>query len=115
MAGPHRNYHHLSVGKHMIDLVKKPKLIHRPGFFTRLINKMFGETKIIRPDEEPKLSQDKAIRLHIYYATGGRVIEVSHYDSNTGHHTNRLYIVTADQNFGEELDKILTMEHLRHI
>lgn len=99
----------------MIDLVKKPKLVHRPGIFTRLINKIFGETKIIPTNQEPNLSQDKAIRLHIYYATGGRVVETLRYDETTGQHTNRLYIITTDQNFGEELDKILTMEHLRHI
>jgi len=56
---------------------------------------------------------DRAIRFTVYYANGGRVIELHKYDRKTDRSHQNLYVITEDKNFGDEIDKIITMESLR--
>ncbi len=56
---------------------------------------------------------ERAIHFTIYTANGGRVIETRRYDRKTDRHTNGLYVVTSDMDFGREIDKIITMENLK--
>lgn len=56
---------------------------------------------------------DRAIQFTVYNANGGRVIETRRYDRHKDRHSNGLYVVTTDQDFGREIDKIITMESLR--
>ena len=64
--------------------------------------------------ESPSIDQpDRAIHFTVYNANGGRVIETRRYDRKTDRNTNGLYIITSDQDFGKEIDKIITMEHLK--
>lgn len=58
-------------------------------------------------------SSERAIRLSIYSASGGRIVETTRYDANKDKHYNNLYIITSEQDLGRELDKILTIESLR--
>jgi hypothetical protein len=59
------------------------------------------------------LDSDRAIRFNIYHANGGRVVEVSSYDLHKDRHKRSLYVITSDQDFGREIDKIVTMEALK--
>lgn len=62
----------------------------------------------------PSIDQpDRAIQFTVYSANGGRIIETRRYDRKTDRNSNGLYIITNDQDFGRELDKIITMEHLK--
>lgn len=63
--------------------------------------------------QEPNLQNDKRIRLTIYPASGGKIIETTKYDSVKDRIFTNLYIITSDENFGDEIEKILTLEHLR--
>ncbi len=56
---------------------------------------------------------ERAIQFTVYTANGGRVIETRRYDRKTDRHANGLYIITSDQDFGREIDKIITMEALK--
>lgn len=56
---------------------------------------------------------ERAIHFTVYNANGGRVIETRKYDRKTDRHGNNLYIITSDQDFGREIDKIITMEALK--
>jgi hypothetical protein len=56
---------------------------------------------------------ERAIHFTVYVAQGGRVVETRRYDRKTDRSTNGLYVVTNDQEFGKEIDKIITMEALR--
>ena len=56
---------------------------------------------------------DRAMRFTIYAASGGRVVEFQKYNPSTDRTINGLYIITSDQNFGQEIDKIITMEALK--
>ena len=56
---------------------------------------------------------ERAIHFTVYSANGGRVIETRRYDRKTDRHANNLYVVTSEQDFGREIDKIITLEALR--
>lgn len=58
-------------------------------------------------------NQDKSIRFTVHVANGGRVIETQRYDRKSDRHASSLYVVTSEQDFGKEIDKIITMEALR--
>lgn len=56
---------------------------------------------------------DRSIQFTVYAANGGRVVETRKYDRNKDRSHTNLYVVTNDQEFGKEIDKIITMESLR--
>ena len=63
---------------------------------------------------EPSIDQpERAIQFTVYTANGGRVIETRRYDRQKDRHTNSLYVITGEQDFGREIDKIVTIEGLR--
>ena len=59
------------------------------------------------------LNKERAIRFNVYIANGGRVVETSRYDRIKDRHTNGLYIISDQQDFGREIDKIIVMEGLK--
>lgn len=58
-------------------------------------------------------NQERAIRFTVHSANGGRVIETQRYDRQKDRHSSGLYVITSDQDFGREIDKIITMEALK--
>jgi hypothetical protein len=56
---------------------------------------------------------ERAVQFTVYSASGGRIIETRKYDKKTDRSSNGLYIITNDQDFGREIDKIITMEALK--
>lgn len=106
----------------------------KPGFFKRWLYKLSEEawnykqqereerdqlsvkmavSRLGIADGEPSLNRDRAIRFNVYMANGGRVVEVSRYDRKSDRNIDGLYVIGNDQDFGREIDKILTMEHLK--
>ena len=59
------------------------------------------------------LDREKSIQFRVYNASGGRVVETSRYDRTKDRNYTNLYVITKEQNFGHEIDKIITMEHLK--
>jgi len=53
------------------------------------------------------------MRLNIYRASGGVVIEARTYDPQRDRHHQSLHVITHDQDLATSLDKIITMESLR--
>jgi hypothetical protein len=83
---------------------------------------------IFPPDEAPqtnKLSRGndivasgeslstEPIRLSIYRATGGMIVETRVYDRQKDRSQNQLHIVSHDEDLGHSIAKIITMESLR--
>ena len=58
-------------------------------------------------------SSDRAIRFNVYTASGGRVVETRRVDRQRDREITGLYVITSDQDFGHEIDKIITMEALK--
>lgn len=64
--------------------------------------------------ESPSIDQpDRAIHFTVYTANGGRIVETRRYDKHKDRNYNGLYIITSEQDFGREIDKIITMEALK--
>jgi hypothetical protein len=79
-----------------------------------------GEVNLSADIMQPQISvrkeidqPDRAVQFTVYTANGGRVIETRRYDRKTDRHINNLYVITREQDFGREIDKIITMEALR--
>ena len=53
------------------------------------------------------------MRLNVYRASGGIVIEAKTYDSQRDRHHTSLHVITHDQDLAASLDRIITMESLR--
>jgi hypothetical protein len=68
-------------------------------------------SNVISLDDEGLRSQP--FRLKVYNANGGIIVETSKYDSVKDRNFNGLHIITHDQELGESLAKIITMESLR--
>lgn len=64
--------------------------------------------------ESPSIDQpERAVQFTVYTANGGRVVETRRYDRHKDRSQTGLYIITSDQDFGKEIDKIITMEALK--
>lgn len=62
----------------------------------------------------PSIDQpERAIQFTVYNATGGRVVETRRYDRHKDRSQTGLYVITSEQDFGKEIDKIITMETLK--
>ena len=53
------------------------------------------------------------MRLSIYRANGGMIVETRVYDRQKDRSMNQLHIVGNDEDLGRSLSKIITMESLR--
>jgi hypothetical protein len=62
--------------------------------------------------EQDRLSSD-GMRLQIYRASGGYVVETRSYDSHKDRNFNTMHVITEDQDLGDALGKIVMMEALK--
>jgi len=61
---------------------------------------------------EDRLNSD-GMSFKIHRASGGMIVEHNHYDRKTDENHNSIHIITDDQDLGEQLAKIITIEMLR--
>jgi hypothetical protein len=66
----------------------------------------------IQEKDEVRISAS-GIRFEVYRANGGTVIETRRNDRRTGDSVYELHVVAGDQDIGEEIGKIITMEALK--
>ncbi len=82
--------------------------------FRNWLNNDINESDTISQDviETNRLDSD-GMRLQIYKASGGFVVETRSYDRQKDRSYNSMHIITEDQDLGEALGKIVMMETLR--
>lgn len=56
---------------------------------------------------------DPILNFRVFAAVGGKVVEFNKYDPKTDRRDSTTYIITNDQDFGERISKIATMESLK--
>jgi len=61
---------------------------------------------------EDRLNSD-GMSFRIHRASGGMVVEHTHYDRKTDENHQSIHIITDQQDLGEQLAKIITIEMLR--
>ena len=82
---------------------------------SRLRNWLFDESEneaVPGYVEADKLASD-GVRLNIYKASGGYVVETRSYDSKTDRNRNSLHVITDEGDLGDSLAKIVMMEALQ--
>ena len=92
-----------------------------PNMFKRMIKGLVTWSLSERHQEDIQIS-DRAeevrisangIRFEVYRANGGTVIETRRNDRRTGDSIYELHVIAGDQDIGEEIGKIITMESLK--
>ena len=64
-------------------------------------------------DIEPARLDSEGMRLQIYKASGGYVVETRYYDRHKDRNFNTMHVITEDQDLGNALGKIVMMEALQ--
>ena len=63
-------------------------------------------------DSEVRLS-GTGIRFEVYRANGGTVVETRRHDRRSGDSVYELHVISSDQDIGEQIGKIITLEALK--
>ena len=64
-------------------------------------------------DSEAVCGDEPILNFKVYSAVGGKVVEFRRYDRKIDRNDSTTYIITNDQDFGERISKIATMEKLK--
>ena len=101
------------------------------NFFKRMIVKWVREDWENARDQpedcypSPKLSRansvstgrgidsDPTLQFKVYSAVGGKIVEFTRYDRKSDRHDHQIYVIGKDEDFGEMIAKISTLEVLR--
>ena len=67
---------------------------------------------VISADSE-SVGSDPILNFKIFPAVGGRVVEFRYYDRKIDRSHTTTYIITNDQDFGERISKIATLEVMK--
>lgn len=92
-----------------------------PNMFKRMIKGLITWSLLDHNQDraEIAISEDTCrisatgIRFEVYRANGGTVIETRRNDRRTGDSVYELHVIASDQDIGEEIGKIITMEALK--
>ena len=120
----------MSTGQVSIGYANQTKSAIRPArkirkehvkktFKQKLRNWLFDDDKD-SPDQvigslsirEDRLESD-GIRLQVYKASGGFVVETRGYDRKTDRSLNTMHVITEQEDLGDRLGKIIMMEAMR--
>lgn len=59
------------------------------------------------------MNSEPTFNFTVYNAVGGKVVEFRRYDRRTDRSDHTIYVIGSDQDFGERISKIATMESLK--
>lgn len=60
------------------------------------------------------IEDDPVLQFRVFNAVGGKVVEFYRYDRSSDRRNTTTYIITTEQDFGERISKIATMENLKN-
>lgn len=66
-----------------------------------------------RGNHSPAELNSDPLRLNIYFASGGTIVESCMFDRRTDNTQSKLHIVRSDENLGESIAHIITLELLK--
>ncbi len=69
--------------------------------------------QLIASEDVPSPGDDAILNFKVYNAVGGRIVEFRHYDRHKDRNFHQTYIITNDQDFGERISKIATLEVMK--
>jgi hypothetical protein len=72
-----------------------------------------SSSRLISRDDCDVVSDEPILNFKVFSAVGGKVVEFRRYDRKSDRNDSTTYIITNDQDFGERIAKIATMEQLK--
>jgi hypothetical protein len=69
--------------------------------------------RLVGRDECDVVCDDPILHFKVFSAVGGKVVEFRRYDRRSDRNDSTTYIITNDQDFGDRISKIATMEQLK--
>jgi hypothetical protein len=121
MSGPY-TIQKTTLSREPLDVYNKET--KKMNFLTRWFDRMCRESweraqniscnpvRLI-PNEDLGINSIDGLTIRLYGATGGQIVEFRKYNRHKDHTDCRLYVINAEQNFSEELAKIVSLEMLR--
>jgi len=93
---------------------KKMKLTLKQKLRNWLMNDsdQYSNDAVLQVEESRGLNSE-GMRFDLFKASGGYIVETRYYDAKTDRNHNKLHIIKDDQDIGEAMGKIITMESLR--
>jgi len=70
--------------------------------------------QLITTTDGNSVEDEPVLRFKVYSAIGGKIVEFSRYDRRTDRHDHTLYIISNDEDFGQRIAKIATLENLKN-
>ena len=64
-------------------------------------------------DNDAARFSSEGMRLQVYRASGGFVVETHRYDRKKDQSSNTMHVITEEEDLGERIGKIIMMETLR--
>jgi len=86
---------------------------HQGNNYAEVENMKTSRGLVAARDSEALCNDDPILNFKVYSAVGGKVVEFRRYDRNKDRNDTTTYIITNDQDFGERISKIATMEKLK--
>jgi len=107
--------HGIMVGARLSTVRARPMKLTLKQRIRNWLNNDDDSIEAISSDDETNvhLTRETSLRFEVHQAQGGRVVQTRRYDERKDRNIENLYIITPDQDFGREIDKIITMEALR--
>jgi hypothetical protein len=90
--------------------------LNKPTLRERLGHWLLGnrdDVDVVETFSGDGLLHSEPFRFSIYRANGGTVVETRSWNSKNDQNDTRLHIITDDNDLGQSLAKIITMETLR--
>ena len=69
-----------------------------------------NQVAIVDRDEADISDHENSINFNVINAAGGRIVQVRFYDRKTDRHSNKLHIITPDEDLATSLAHILAIE-----
>lgn len=73
----------------------------------------YPNSKMSRASTRSGIDSDPTLQFKVYSAIGGKVVEFSHYDPKTDRSYRQVYIIGKDEDFGEKIARISTLESMK--
>lgn len=82
------------------------------NYFVNFDNEEECRPSVALDSDGPNL-QSNGMRFQVYKASGGFVIETTSYDRRKDERNHNMYVVKEEDDLGEKIGQIITMESLR--
>jgi len=72
-----------------------------------------GSNQAVRVAGSNELESEATLTFIVFNAIGGKVVEFRRYDRKTDRSDNTVYVIAKDEDFGEKIARIATLETLK--